>query len=88
MGREDFGEIQFLMPVNLVDIDLDNLVEIEKGKIQVYGLEGQAKAPALGTGINQPSMLVFRYHSLVPKIKEYHALFQGFDKSRTFGQPL
>ena len=60
MGREEYGEVQFLLPVNLVNVDLDNLVEIEKGKIQVYGLPGQASAPALGFGINQPSMLVFR----------------------------
>lgn len=61
VGREEVGEVQFLLPADLVGIDLDNVVEIEKGKIQVYGLEGQAAAPALGKGINVPAMLVFRF---------------------------
>ncbi len=60
VGREEVGEVQFLLPVDLVGMDLDNVVEIEKGKIQVYGLEGQAAAPALGKGLNVPAMLVFR----------------------------
>jgi len=60
VGREEVGEVQFLLPVDLVGMDLDNVIEIEKGKIQVYGLEGQALAPALGRGLNVPAMLVFR----------------------------
>ena len=60
VGREEVGEVQFLLPVDLVGMDLDNVVEIEKGKIQVYGLEGQAGSPPLGKGLNVPAMLVFR----------------------------
>ena len=60
IGREDLGEVQFLVPVDLVGLDLDKLIDIEKGRIQVYGIEGQAQAPALGQGLNVPAMLVFR----------------------------
>ena len=60
VGREEIGEVQFLLPVDLVGMDLDNVVEIEKGKIQVYGLEGQSGAPLPGKGLNVPAMLVFR----------------------------
>ena len=63
VGREDLGEVQFLLPVDLLGLDLDKVVDIEKGKIQVYGLEGEAKAPPLGQGLNAPAMLVFRYNT-------------------------
>lgn len=43
IGREEYGEVQFLLPVNLVNVDRDNLVEIEKGKTQVYGLDHPQK---------------------------------------------
>ena len=65
VGREDLGEVQFLLPVDLVRLDLDRIIDIEKGKIQVYGLEGEAKAPSLGQGLNVPAMLVFRYRLLL-----------------------
>ena len=60
IGREDVGEVQFLLPVDLVGLDLDNLVEIEKGRIQVYGTPGSAGPPPLGLGLNVPAMLIFR----------------------------
>lgn len=60
IGNEDLGEVQFLLPVNLLGLNLDNLVEIDKGKIQVYGLEGQELPPPPGEGLNVPAMLVFR----------------------------
>lgn len=60
VGKEDTGEVQFLLPVNLVGADLDNLVDIEKGRIQVYGLKGAADTPPVGAGLNVPAMLVFR----------------------------
>ena len=60
IGREDVGEVQFLLPVNLLGLDLDNLVEIEKGRIQVYGIPGAPGPPRLGQGLNVPAMLIFR----------------------------
>ena len=60
VGREDLGEVQFLLPVDLVGLDLDKIIDIDKGKIQVYGLEGEAVAPIMGQGLNVPAMLVFR----------------------------
>lgn len=61
VGRAEVGEVQFLLPVDLRGADLDSLVEIEKGKIQVYGLPGGPAAPQLGSGLNAPAMLVFRH---------------------------
>ena len=60
IGNGDLGEVQFLLPVNLLELNLDDVVEIDKGKIQVYSLDGQEKAPAIGRGLNVPAMLVFR----------------------------
>ncbi len=68
VGREDLGEVQFLLPVDLVGLDLDKIVDIEKGKIQVYGLEGNATAPDIGQGLNVPAMLVFRYNLHPPAV--------------------
>lgn len=60
VGRTDVGEVQFLLPVDVTGVDLDSLVEIEKGKCQVYGLQGGPAAPPLGEGLNVPAMLLFR----------------------------
>lgn len=60
IGREDVGEVQFLLPVDVTGLDLDDVIDIEKGKIQVYGLPGSAAAPSPGAGLNVPSMLIFR----------------------------
>lgn len=60
IGHSDLGEVQFLLPVDLLGLDFDSIVDIDKGKIQVYGLEGQSPAPPPGQGLNMPAMLVFR----------------------------
>lgn len=52
--------MQFLLPVDVRGLDLDELVSISKGRMQVYGLPGGPTAPALGTQLNVPAMLTFR----------------------------
>ena len=61
IGHEEWGEVQFLLPVDVRGLDLDELVSISKGRMQVYGLPGGSAAPALGTQLNVPAMLTFRY---------------------------
>ena len=60
IGRKDIGEVAFLGPVDLRGLVLDDIVDIDKGKIQVYGLPGGAQRPALGQGLNKPALLSFR----------------------------
>ena len=65
IGREDTGEIMFLKPVDLRGVNLDSLIEIEKGKILMYPervVEGGAATakPPPGEGLNNPAMLTFR----------------------------
>ena len=60
LGRAEVGEIQFLSGVDLCGVSLDPLIEIEKGRIQLYGLAGGPAAPAPGTHLNVPAILTFR----------------------------
>ena len=60
VGREDTGEVEFLLPVNLVGLDLDAIVGIEKGRIQLYGVGDSEGAPPPGQGLNGPAVLLFR----------------------------
>lgn len=61
IGRKDIGEVAFIGSVDLRGLVLDDIVDIEKGKIQVYGLPGGALRPAVGQGLNKPALLTFRY---------------------------
>ena len=54
------GEVAFIGPVDLRGLVLDDIVDIDKGKIQVYGLPGGAQRPAVGQGLNKPALLSFR----------------------------
>lgn len=60
MGREDIGEVAFLYPVSLVDLKLDAIVELDRGKVQVYGLDKGPSLPKQGVGLNCPALLTFR----------------------------
>ena len=60
IGRKDVGEVAFIGPVDLWGLVLDDIVDIDKGKIQVYGLPGGAQRPAVGQGLNKPALLSFR----------------------------
>ena len=60
MGRKDVGELTFINPVQLANINLDNVVDIEKGRIQMYGLPNGPAKPLPGSGLNGPAMLTFR----------------------------
>ena len=65
IGREDTGEVMFLNPVDLCGVNLDSVIEIEKGKIILYpdstavGTVAATKPPP-GEGLNTPAMLTFR----------------------------
>jgi Nucleoporin autopeptidase len=60
VGKEDVGEVQFLQPVNVLGVDLDNIVDIEKGKIQVYSPAMGQPCPNPGEFLNVPALLIFR----------------------------
>ena len=51
VGREDVGEVAFLYPVSLLDLNLDATVELDRGKVQVYGLDKGPSLPRQGTGL-------------------------------------
>ena len=57
------GEVAFIGPVDLRGLVLDDIVDIDKGKIQVYGLPDGAPRPAIGQGLNKPALLSFRCDS-------------------------
>lgn len=59
LGRKDIGEVLFISPVDLRGLDLDSLIDIEKGKIVVYPEPSPAKPPP-GKGLNMPALLTFR----------------------------
>ena len=61
LGHEEFGEVQFLAEVDLRGLDLDSLIDMGKGRIQLYGVAGGPAAPMQGNGLNIPAMLTFRY---------------------------
>lgn len=60
IGKKDVGEVAFIGPVDVRGLHLDKIIDIEKGRIQVYGLPGGAQRPAVGQGLNQPALLTFR----------------------------
>ena len=59
IGRQGYGEIAFLYPVNLCNANLDEIVHIGKGSITLYG-NGKMKTPLPGSGLNQPALLTFK----------------------------
>lgn len=61
IGRRDAGEVAFIGLVDVRGLVLDEIIDIEKGRIQIYGLPGGAHRPAVGQGLNQPALLTFRY---------------------------
>ncbi len=60
VGRKDVGEVAFIDAVDLRGVDLDAVVDMDKGRIQVYGLPGGSPRPAAGEGLNRPALLTFR----------------------------
>ena len=62
VGRNDVGEVAFIGPVDVRGLILDDIIDIEKGRIQVYGLPGGAQQPPTGQGLNQPALLTFRLY--------------------------
>ncbi|KAL4457257.1 hypothetical protein ABPG75_012122 [Micractinium tetrahymenae] len=73
IGRKDLGEVAFLYPVDLRGLDLDQLISIERGSIDLYPAPAGSntngdkavaaaarKLPPPGRGLNQPALLTFR----------------------------
>lgn len=58
VGRKDVGEVRFLYPVNLRHANLDELITIKKGKINIYP-PGTLK-PKECIGLNVPALFVFK----------------------------
>ena len=60
IGKKDMGEVAFIDAVDLRGLCLDDIVNIEKGRIQVYGLPGGTVRPPPNHGLNRPALLTFR----------------------------
>ena len=61
IGHKEFGEVQFLREVDICGLALDTLIDIGKGRIQLYGVPGGPSAPDPGIRLNVPAMLTFRF---------------------------
>ena len=72
IGRHNVGEISFLYPVDLRSANLDEIVQIKRGKIVLYPL-AESKPPP-GQELNVPALLTF-YKIKNKKIKS--SLFRG-----------
>lgn len=59
IGRQGYGEIAFLYPVDLCDANLDEIVQIGKGSITLYNGK-KMKIPPPGSGLNQPALLTYK----------------------------
>ena len=70
IGRKDVGEVAFIGPVDVRGLVLDDIIDIDKGRIQVYGLPGGAQRPPIGQGLNQPALLTFRYESQPASLRQ------------------
>ena len=57
IGRQGYGEIAFLYPVDLRYANLDDIVQIRKGSITLYPTSSK---PLPGDGLNQPALLTFK----------------------------
>jgi nuclear pore complex protein Nup98-Nup96 len=55
VGREGFGQIQFLEPVDVRGLDLNQLIVIEQHLINVF--PDDATKPVRGQGINVPARI-------------------------------
>lgn len=60
IGKKELGEVAFIDAMDLRGVCLDDIVSIEKGRIQVYGLPGGAAKPPPQRGLNVPALLTFR----------------------------
>ena len=72
IGRKDAGEVAFIDAIDLRGMCLDDIVDIDKGRIQVYGLPGGAARPLLDRGLNKPALLTFR--RMQPKQKDARSI--------------
>lgn len=88
VGRKDVGEVAFIDAVDLRGMVLDAVVDMDKGRIQVYGLPGGAPRPAAGQGLNRPALLTFRYLPTRVCLKIYCDSNQGFNAARAYLVPL
>jgi acyl carrier protein len=66
IGRQGYGEIAFLYPVDLCNANLDEIVQIERGSITLYN-GNKMKTPRPGGGLNQPALLTFK--RIFPRVK-------------------
>ncbi len=75
IGRQGYGEIAFLYPVDLRSANLDEIVQIGKGTITLYS-GNKMKTPLPGEGLNQPALLTFK--RIFPKTKATKASIMAF----------
>ena len=75
IGRQGYGEIAFLYPVDLRSANLDEIVQIGKGTITLYS-GNKMKTPLPGDGLNQPALLTFK--RIFPKTKASKASIMAF----------
>ncbi|KAK2078505.1 hypothetical protein QBZ16_003345 [Prototheca wickerhamii] len=63
VGRRGLGSVRWLEPVDVRGLDLDAIVSISRGSVEVY-LEGPDKPP-VGTGLNRPAeVTMLRVHKM------------------------
>ena len=60
--RDGYGRVDFCDQVTLTGLDLDQLVNITQGEVQIYD---DNKSPPLGTGLNHPAIVTL--YNCLPK---------------------
>ena len=64
--ENEYGRIQFIEPVDLSEVDLDETIIMQNKMVEVYPIEAfdDGKKPELGEKLNQPAYITFKNFDL------------------------
>jgi hypothetical protein len=81
VGKKDVGEVAYIDSLDLRGVNIDDIIHIEKGRIQVYGIKGGASCPLPGHGLNKPALLTFRCDIVKCEMRGFPSHFSNFQSS-------